>query len=208
MIPIQFNKSLIFALALALTSCQSPVGADQSQQISSQPATDPYTEKVKSLAQKYPPLYRVEWTVCGVQKRVSIGRTLLNQCVEAAPPMFVWAATGNYKLIPTVQYTGGIQSHLFVESRGCFAINEPSQSPQFYRAKTFLVGLYNQRDKLPKPTAQVKVTQLTDKEKEAVISEQISSPPAENFVFDSALDPECQAESQWREKYKNAIPNS
>lgn len=208
MMQIQFNKSLIFATALAITSCQSPVGADQNQEISSKLATDPYTQKVINIAQKYPPLYRVDWTVCGVQKRVSIGRTLLNQCVEAAPPMFVWAATGRYKLIPTHQYTGGIQSHLFVESRGCFAVNEPTSAPQFLKAKTFLVGLYNDRDKLPKPTAQVKVTQLTYKEKEAIISEQISSPPSENFFIDSSLDPDCQAESQWREKYSNAIPSS
>ncbi|BAT56767.1 hypothetical protein NOS3756_57790 (plasmid) [Nostoc sp. NIES-3756] len=205
-----FDKSLVFALALALaiTSCQSPVGADQSKEISSKPAADSYTQKVRNIAQKYPVLYRVEWTVCGVQKRVSIGRTLLNQCVEATPAMLFWGATGKYKLIPTHQYTGGIQSHLFVESRGCFAVNEPTSAPQFFKAKTFIVGRYRNKENLPIPTAQVKITQLTDSEKEAAISEQISSPPPENFFIDISLDPDCQAESQWRQKYSNAIPDS
>ncbi|MBD2254720.1 hypothetical protein [Nostoc parmelioides] len=207
MILIKFNKSAIFAIALAITSCQSSVGADQAQEISSKPTADPYSQKVRSIAQKYPALYRVEWTVCGVQKRVSIGRTLLDQCVEAVPPMLVWAATGKYKLIPTQDFTTGIQSHLFLESRGCFAFNEPTSNSQFYKAKTFLVGLYNDRDKLPKPTAQVKITKLTDKEKEAIISEQISSPP-ETFSLGISSTYDCQQEQDWRKYAPGAILSS
>jgi hypothetical protein len=198
MIPVKFNKNLLFALTLAITSCQFPVGA--------KPAA-PYTQRLKNIAQKYPTIYRVQWTVCGVQKRVSIGRTLLDQCVEAAPPMLVWAATGKYKLIPTHQYTGGIQSHLFVESRGCFAFQEPSKTPQFYKAETFMVGRYRNKDNLPTPTAQVKVTRLTDKEKEAIISHHLST-GSETFFLGISSNYNCQSEQKWREKFSNAIPSS
>lgn len=199
------RKSLILTLALAVASCQSTVGAGSTEQNKSVPAADNFTQKVKTLAQEYPPLYRVSWNVCGVQKRVSIGRTLLNQCVDAQSTrtMLVWGATGGYKLIPTHQYTGGVQSHLFVESKGCFGLNKPSSNAQYYKARTFLVAQLAQKDKF-KPTAQVKLTQLSDEEKKDAIAELITNPPE---TFSPVVTPDdCQSEQQWTSVYARAIP--
>ncbi|MBD2472151.1 hypothetical protein [Nostoc sp. FACHB-145] len=200
------RKSLILGLALAVASCNSTVGADSTGQTNSIPVANDHTQKVKALAQKYPPLYRVSWNVCGVQKRVSIGRSVNNQCVDSATQtMLVWAATGAHKLIPTHQYTGGIQSHLFIESKGCFGVSEPSQSPQFFKTKSFIVGRFKYKDTLPKPKAEVKVTELSQQEKENVISEFISSPP-DTVIAGISDNYDCQSEAQWTQVYKRAIP--
>ncbi|RCJ19090.1 hypothetical protein A6770_32435 [Nostoc minutum NIES-26] len=203
--PINFiNKSLILSLALAVASCQS-VGADQTQEISQRTEANTHIQKVRAIAQQYPSLHRVGWKVCGVEKIVSLARSIENQCVESTETMLVWAATGAQKLIPTHQYTGGVQSHLFVESRGCFGVGEPSNDSQFYKSKTFLVGRFRDRDKLPKPTAQIKITQLSQQEKENVIADYISSPP-ETFIAGISSNYDCQPEQKWREKFARAIP--
>jgi hypothetical protein len=202
------RKSLILSLALVVASCNSTVGADSTGQTNSVPVANDHTQKVKALAQQYPALYRVSWNVCGVQKRVSIGRWVNNGCVDSATQtMLVWAATGGQKLIPTHQYTGGIQSHLFIESRGCFGVGQPSQSPQFFKAKSFIVGLFNDKDKLPKPKAEVKVTELSQQEKENAISEFISSPP-DTVIAGISDNYDCQSEQQWTQVYNRAIPAS
>jgi len=201
------RKSLILSLALAVASCQSTVGAGSNEQNTSVPATDNFPQKVKTLAQKYPPLYRISWNVCGVQKRVSIGKTVKNQCVDtqSSRPMLLWGATGAHKLIPTHQYVGGVQSHLFVESKGCFGLNEPSNTTEYYKARTFLVGQIEEKDKF-KPTAQVKLTQLSLQEKEDAIADLITNPPE---TFSPVVTPDdCQSEAQWTQVYKRAIPAS
>ncbi|MBD2498329.1 hypothetical protein [Nostoc sp. FACHB-280] len=201
------RKSLILSLALAVVSCQSTVGAGSNEQNNSIPVADNFTQKVKAIAQKYPPLYRVSWNVCGVQKRVSIGKTVKNQCVDTQSSrlMLLWGATGAHKLIPTHQYVGGFQSHLFIESKGCFGLDEPSDTAQYYKARTFLVGQIEEKDKF-KPTAQVKLTQLSDKEKEDAIADLITNPPE---TFSPVVTPDdCQSEQKWTSVYAPAIPAS
>lgn len=183
------RKSFILFLGLTLASCQSTVDANPND----------FSQDIRNLAQKSPPLHRVEWKVCGVEKIKSLAYSIENQCVETDQTMLVWGATGKYKLIPTEDYTTGIQSHLFVESRGCYGMGDPTDT-QFYKAKTFLVGLFNKKDSLPTPTAEVKVTQLTLKQKEDVISSYLSSSP-DTFLTGISSNYDCQSEQQWKRNF-------
>ncbi|YAF99160.1 MAG: hypothetical protein AB3A66_27175 (plasmid) [Nodularia sp. CChRGM 3473] len=191
------GKYLILSLAFASVSCQSTVGSDT--QLAQRNQTNPFLEKVKNISRQSPSLYKVTYEVCGVERIVSLGSSVENQCVESAQPMYFWAATGAHKLIPTRDFTTGIQSHLFIESRGCFGMGEATE-PSFYKAQTFLVGGFRDEAKLPTPSAQVTVNQLSEQQKEQMIAEYISSPPG-SFPTGIPAIYDCRPEAQWRQKF-------
>ncbi|MBD6620349.1 hypothetical protein FNW02_32345 [Komarekiella sp. 'clone 1'] len=179
-------KNAVAMLALSLV-----VGSCQANSVDAQ--TNAELRRVEGLVKSTPPLYKVSWKVCGVQKIVSMSRNLKNQCLESS--QLVWGPATQYEMVRRREFTTGIDLHLFVKSRGCLIRGEAADEG-YYLMKDFHVGPANEEATLPKPTSDIKIQQLTTKEKAVALYKFLTSEP-DPMLMGIRSRYECQAKQEW-----------
>ncbi|MBD6620473.1 hypothetical protein FNW02_33010 [Komarekiella sp. 'clone 1'] len=174
----------VLAFSFVVTSCQAKTVDAQ---------TNTLMKKVVEIVKNTPPLHKVSWKVCGVEKILSMNRSLKNQCLEES--QVVWGPATQHQIVRTREFTTGIDVHIFAKSRGCLIMGNPT-TEDYYLMKTYRVGPANQEATLPKPTANVKIEQLSTKEKTDTIYKFVSA-GSEPFLLGIRSQYDCQSKPNW-----------
>ncbi|MBW4617205.1 MAG: hypothetical protein KME21_29020 [Desmonostoc vinosum HA7617-LM4] len=180
MFKIPKTTASVLACSFLIASCQSPAEAQSKK-------------RIDEIVRNTPALYKVSWEVCGTTI-ASFTRKLRNQCQKGSK--FVWGPAGEYEIVRTNNYTTGIDIHLFVKSRGCLILGNPT-AVGFYKMKGFYLGRRDEEATLPKPTANVKVEQLSTQQKRQAIADFITK-PAEVSIQGIASEFDCQSKESWQ----------
>lgn len=175
-------QSLLLASSFMLVSCQADPADAQSRR------------EIEEVVKNTPPLTRVSWKACGVEKILSMSRSVFNQCLEGS--QLVWGSTAQYEIVKTRNFTTGIYLNIFVKSQGCLIMGEPN-AEDFYLMKAYPVGLLKDEATLPNPTADVKIQQLSTQEKRQAIYNFVTKQPDPFFIgIPSRYD--CQSKTNWQ----------